>query len=567
MGGGKETPRQKMIGMMYLVLLAMLAMNVSKSILEAFVRLNTGMENTTKNFQLKNDKTYTNFAAALANDKEKTQPYFDAANKVKKEAQEMYDYVNLLKVKVIRASDGIGWKGEEDFNKNALTDPINKVITIDTLTSLDNYDVPSLVLGLANPPTPIDKPGETDYTGLELRRKIEAFETKLRTILKDEKLKDIKPKEVDEMNLGLKIPEDKMENGTKWTWEALEFYHSPAAAVITSLTKVQSDIRNAEATAINKLLVGIGANDFKFDNVVAKVLPKSSYVLQGDKYTADIIVAAYSSTQAPIVELGTVDTTGPQPKIIGTPSSDGITYGPGKGIYEVAASSPGVKKWSGIIKVQKPDGSYSAYKFSEEYIVAKPAATVSADKMNVLYVGVDNPISISAAGIPADDLSPSISGGGGSLRKVGPGKYICTVRSAGKAKINVSAKLDGSSKNMGGMEYRVKRLPDPIAKCGKVVGEGNMNKNMLKVLPGLQASMGDGFAFDLNPQIAGFEMIVSGKGIDPIPYKSNSYAFTPQMKRIFGGLVRGNRVYFQGLKCKMPDGTTRKLSPLSIEVM
>jgi gliding motility-associated protein GldM len=184
--------------------------------------------------------------------------------------------------------------------------------------------------------------------------------------------------------------------------------------------------------------------------------------------------------------------------------------------------------------------------------------------MNVLYIGVDNPMSISVPGVANDLVVPSISGGGGSLRKdpkAGGGKYIATVKTQGEATISVSAKLDGKNQAMGSMKYRVKRVPDPVAYCAGKKG-GAINKAVLGAQPGIVSLM-ENFDFELYFKVRSFKMTIVRKGRDPIELSSNANLFSSQMKSVIAGSPIGTKIYIEYIKASGPDGTTRSLSPLN----
>ena len=264
MSGGKETPRQKMIGMMYLVLTALLAMNVSKDILDAFVIINDGITVTNKNFMAKNEFTYNLFEKAKANDPEKVKKFYDKAFRAKGLADELYAHIEELKKHLIAVTGG--FKSIEEV-------PDDSLFSLKNVDSKDNYDIPTHILIGSDPGNPIEGP----YTARELKKKIDDFNQDLLFLFDDEV-------EREAMQLGLNTDDFGMRNGVNETWETGNFDHVPLAASVTALTKIQSDIRNAEADIIKALYRNISADDFKFDTLAAKVIPQSNYVIQGDSF-------------------------------------------------------------------------------------------------------------------------------------------------------------------------------------------------------------------------------------------------------------------------------------------
>lgn len=446
MGGGKLPPRQKMIGMMYLVLTALLAMNVSKDILNAFIVINEGLHQTNTNFEDKNNNTLKIFEAVAAKDP-KAGPYLERAKKAQKLAHELSIYIDNLKKLVIKETEKCDDKAADTL-----------YVKMRSIGSKDNYDEPTRVLIGPEPATPITGPN----TANELKSKIDGLKNELVKLLDNGPGvvlldRDKKPV-VESVKKLLNTEISVVENGVKEDWINLNFYHLPLAAVITNLSKLQTDVNNAEADVIKALYSGVGSNDVKFDSFKAQVIAKSSYVFAGEEYEADVLLSASSSSQKLTILTGAVDTSKRTLNGEGKPLE--VVAGLGK--YKVGASGEGLQKWGGIIILEKPDGTKENFPFTAEYMVAKPAAAVSADKMNVFYIGVDNPVTISAAGVSPENLQPSLSGQGSLSGS--KGKYNVKVNGGTECTINVNAKFANGNKNMGSSKFRVKRLPDPDRK-------------------------------------------------------------------------------------------------------
>ena len=534
MAGGKLPPRQKMIGMMYLVLTALLAMNISKDILNAFVMINDSLEATNKTFAYKNGVAYAAFDKAYGENPAKVKPHYDKANQAKEWAKELIEHIDKLKLKLIRETDK---KDPVEFPDDSLR--------LRTVDSKDNYDIPTHLLIGSEPAKPINGP----FTATELKQKIEDLRGKLLSLI-DEKNRA-------KMNIGL-VLEGGVENEVVQTWETLNFNHVPLAAVITVLTKLQTDIRNAEADVVKQLFSAVDAADFKFDAITAKVIAPTSYVLLGEDYVADIFVAAYSTTQNPQVLVGDLDTTTNTFR----GSTDSVPVVEGMGKYVKKPTSEGLVKYGGLINIKAPDGSIKSYPYTGEYMVAKPALVVSPTKMNVLYIGVDNPIDISVPGIAAENLVPSLSGGSLSGAK---GKYTARVTSGTKATISVSAKFGTQSKSMGTFEFRVKSLPNPEAKFGGKTGSASISKNDLVNTAGVIADMGD-FLFDLKFDIVGFDVVATINGFEKSSTSRNNKV-TEEQKGLLKVTKPGTKVWIENVKAKGPDGKIRDLSPISLKIL
>lgn len=549
MAGGKETPRQKMIGMMYLVLTALLAMNVSKDILNAFVIVNEGLQRTNENFGKKNDKTYNDFKAALEKDQAKTKPYYDKAMEAKKLTGDLVKYIDDLKKHLIKETDKL---------EQAVAD----TMTLAYVNSKDNYDIPTHILIGDNAAAPKD--GE--FTAVELKKKINNTRAALLKLFEDEKLFLPSVRKEMEAKIGMETKDFGMMNGTMETWETGNFNHIPLAAVVTNLSKMQGDVRNAEADVVNQLLAAVKGKDFTFDKLVAKVIAPSSYILAGDEYKADVLLVAFNSTTSPKIILGDVDTTKGDENVNplrGPGDSTSIKVEGGMGKYVKATGGEGLQTWSGVIKVEKPGGGFNYYPFKSEYMVAKPAIAVSPTKMNVFYIGVDNPVDVSAAGVAPDNLVVNL-GGQGSISG-SKGKYTVRVNGGTEATVNVSAKFGGQTKPMGqGIKFRVKRIPDPYAFVNGQKGDISIKKGAL-IAAGAVVPKMEGFDFDLTPVISSFTMTVNIKG-DLKEMTASGNKWTPDMISTLQKLGNGAKVYIENIKCKMPDGSVRNLPSVNCKV-
>ncbi len=554
MAGGKETPRQKMIGMMYLVLTAMLALNVAKSILDAFVIVNEGLERTNKNFENKNQKLYTDFKAALEKDQIKTQPYYDRAQKAKKYSAELDEYIEKVKKHVIEKTDK---------KEKAIAD----TLSLKYVEAKDNYDIPTEVLIGSEPARPKD--GE--LTALDLKKRVAKYREDMTKLFDDQKLflpadkKDMETK----LKSGLDLP-DGVENGVKAGWEIINFYHMPLAAVITNLTALQSQVLNAEVDVVTKLLSSVSAGDFKFDKLQAKVIAPSSVVIQGDEYKADVLLVASNSSSNPKILLCAVDTSKndgeTDPRLNKSDPGKEIPVSGGVGKYKTGTGATGEQKWSGVIQVEKPGGGFNYYPFASSYIVTPPALVVSPTKMNVLYVGVDNPVDISVPGYAPDLITPSITGGTISPDPAKKGSYIIKCAKGTKdASISVAVKQGGTNKTIpGGFKFRVKPLPDPIAKVGGQESGGVVSKSLLMASGGVAAVMKN-FDFDLKVTVSSYSVALNVGG----EFKSASaqgYAYSGEVSALLSKVKNNGRVIFEDIKVRMPDGTVRTLPPVTLKV-
>jgi gliding motility-associated protein GldM len=361
-----------------------------------------------------------------------------------------------------------------------------------------------------------------------------------------------------------KISDSEVQN-----WQLANFYHIPLAAVITNLTKIQTDVRNAESDVVKYLFREVDASDFKFDTLAAKVIAPS-VVFFGDEYKAEIFVAAFSTTQNPTVMLGRVDTT--RNVIVGGVDSSSVKVDKGVGIYSLRATAEGLKEYSGIIRVKAPSGQDLNYPFKAEYMVMKTGVVVSPTKMNVLYRGVKNPISVSVPGVAPENVLATLEGGKLSPdSKLGKGNFIAEVAGGTSAKVKVSAKVDGKTRPMGDFEFRVKEVPNPV---GLIAGvkEGLISANRLAASPNVIPKM-ENFDFELFFKTTKFDLVFQ-VGTDLITKNVTGSSIPPDALEQIKRLKKGSRVFIENISAVMLDEnnqpaagvTPKKLLPISLKI-
>lgn len=546
MAGGKETPRQKMIGLMYLVLTAMLALNVSKQILQGYLSVNESLEKSKKNIE-ENNKRVTEAFKATINGNKAAEPYYEQALTAQKDIQENYKYLDEVKGNMVRAVL------KYDENVKVLGDTIN-LRNYPQKDKIDDYDMPTTVL-LGSDETSL-KTGP--LTADELRTKLNALHDKLIAQLdKMQKTEGLHLLKEDYDNLKKKIaiikPTDsgREEDGIKFTWPMDNFFHLPMAAVFVNLNKMQADLKNVEAEILQVFSSASGKLAIKFDNIYAKVIAPSSYIQAGQPYQAEIFLAATNSKLGAgdmEVLLG-VDSASAAKGAKGTP----VPIESGMGKYTAPTGAPGDQNYQGVIKYKKPDGSFEYYPFKGEYKVAKSAVSVSAEQMNVFYRGVVNPVSAGAAGISPTDIQISASGAGVKYVPRGePGKYDFTFTGVGECMITVSAKTKDGVKPQGPpIKFRVKPLPKPEPKIGGKFAPSEMKKGDLSTVGAIGAGA-NGFDFQANYIVQNYELVAKVKG-RLMTAQGNGANLAPDAINIFKGVDVGTKIYVD-IKVKGPDG-------------
>jgi gliding motility-associated protein GldM len=546
MAHGKETPRQKMIGMMYLILTAMLALNVSKEAVEAFKKVDQSLNKTTANYTRKNDITYAAFDAAAAENKEKAGQWRTKAYDVKQRADEVFNYLQDLKVEIVRKAEG------ED--SPALL-PDNQ-IDIFQVKKIDEPNIPSEILIGA------DEKGKA----YDLKALMEDYRSFLVETLDG---KDLNAEA--SILSALNTDDPKNLEGATEKWANSNFQTLPLVAVITILSKMQVDVRNSEADVLNFLYTQIDAASFKFNKIIPTVIPNSTYIMQGNEYEAQVFVAATDTTQDPEILIGnyttrqnadgtsSVEMTGDYTKL---PVNDA-----GIGVYRVRPGSTGEKSFGGVIRLKSPDGSVINYPFNSKYSVGLPNVVVSPTAMNVLYQGIQNPIDISVPGVGSDKLSVKMTNG--ELKK---GKYknyrgdwVAQPRNIGEpAQIIVSANINGKVQNFPPVEFRVRRIPDPVAKFAGMT-EGSVQRSVAAAQQVVSAVL-ENFEFDLTYTITGFTVSVNDKGFE-IAAESNNNRITDKQKSLIGNLRAGQRLIIEKISAVGPDGRTRVLPPIILKIV
>jgi len=507
----EETPRQRMIGMMYLVLTAMLALNVSSDVLNAFTKVQAGLTQTVGNYYKKNTKLYSDFDNSYVLNESKVGPWRDKALNVKSQSDELCEYIEALKWEIVRKGDG----EEADINN---------------ILSKDNQDVAAEVM-------------ITYGKGEILKKKIEKFKEYLLSLVCDKN-----PVICKSIELNLNTQNPPVVDGEIQTWASSNFEHLPLAAVITIMTKLQVDVRNAESDIITYLFNNIDKGSFKFNSISAHVLPDSRYILKGGKYNARILLAAADTTQRPVVEV------------------NGRTLNKHHGdatIYSVDCNKVGIHKWKGIVKYTTPSGETQEYEVEDEYIVATPNVVVSPLKMNVFYVGVDNPISISVPGIASEKIEARITNG--TIQKKGKIYIVLPEKSGRNCKITVGVRDKRGMVEMQTLVFRVKTVPDPVAKIAGKKG-GDISKSLLSASWGVSATL-DEFDFDMKFKVIGFNLYTIAEGGYVKEARSNSAKFTRTQKNIISKAKRGQRVIIDNIRAKGPDGKIRKLQSVTFKII
>lgn len=547
MAGGKETPRQKMIGLMYLVLTAMLALNVSKAVLKGYVSVNDSLEKTKKNITENNVLISEAFKATIAGNP-KAAPYYAEAVIAQKDLEDLYKYVDDVKGNFMGGVIGL-----PDQNK-VKGDTIHLKYTGMWYDKIDDYDIPTQFLIGADEHNPKTGP----LSAAELKGKLEAVHKKLIAQLdrmqKTEGLHLLGPdyislkKKIDVLN---PVASGYEEDGKKFTWEMEMIDHMPMGAVFVSMNNIQANIKNVEAEILQQFSGASGKLSIKPDKLLASVVADSKYISAGQPYKSNIFLSAgFTKLNDGDMEvmLG-IDSLSATKGNKGTP----VKVVNGVGMYEVGTSATGDQKYMGVVKFRKPDGGFEYYPFSADYKVAKSAVAVSAEQMNVFYRGVTNPVSAGAAGVSPNDIVITATGAGVKfVPKAEAGKYDFTFTGTGECLITVSKKGPDGVKPVGPpQKFRVKPLPKPEAKIGGKFAPAEMKKGDLATVGAIGAGA-NGFDFAANYIVQSYEVVGKVKGAVKIA-NGNGANLAADALAIFKSADVNTKIYVD-IKVKGPDG-------------
>lgn len=481
MAGGKVSARQKMINMMYLVLTALLALNVSKEIIKAFNLIENSLDNSTKNIVQKNTAVLGSLVKTAAENKAAAAAV-SYCNQVQATSKALIDRLNAIKNELLLRSGD-----QKDPKMGRKQEPEAMLVKggVAELTQGDNMEVHGNYFMVEN----------GGKNGTDLQDAINKARKDMLAVMQkasNDPVLAASPETKKMLLDRMKAIEDKTSlyannatnsSGTEQSWVSMYLEHSPLAGVFAMLSKVENDSRSMEAEVMQALAESVNAADYKFDKLIPVVSAATSAVLTNQTYEANILLAAYNSKAQMVVTVN------------GRP----IEVVDGVGKYKVTSASPGTQKYKVGIQVPKPNGGGSDnYETEAEYSVFAPQAAISADELNVVYVGLPNPISVSVGGVDPKNVSVTVTGGGVSLRQNKPGQYnaIIPTRNGNECMINVTAKLpDGRTVSMGSKKFKVRNVPRPVFKAGSVGFSGPISLAAMKVQANAVAAL-DNFVYD-----------------------------------------------------------------------
>ncbi|MCL2414665.1 MAG: gliding motility protein GldM [Bacteroidales bacterium] len=502
MAGGKQTPRQKLVSLMYLVFITMVALNVSTEVLRSFVIVNESMERTNENLRDNVVSTHMMFERALAEDRDRFQENFDKAQEAQRLTAELREHIRLARRDLVVMAERVPPEVADTLNPRAIR-------------RQDDYSTPTRLF-------------INDGRGLKLRNEIEQHVINMLNLLPESNQDNIMQPFDTEGPF-------RDANGMIIPWERANFDGVVIVAAITILNQLKNNALNFELEVVNELFRMVSDGDLTFDNVQARIVPRSTFVALGETFEAEVFMVAWDGRQRVMANINGRNIE----------SRDGVVR------FSVPATSEGVFPVSGWI-----DFDGDRLPFRTEYVVAAPAASVSAEAMNVFYIGVDNPITAAVSGVDPGNVRVSISGAGATITPIpgGGNRYIVRATTPGEAVITVSARTnDGGTRNVGEFRYRVRRVPDPVV---VVAGLGDRDTHVaasvLAGAGGLVARM-PGFDFELAVQVNSFTMSTTVAG-SFVELRSTNNRFTDAMITQMRNARPGQRFNFDNINVQMPTG-------------
>ncbi len=512
-----NSPRQKMINLMYLVFIALMAMNIPAEVLDGLVMVENSIDSSIKNIQSRNQLIMGEFQDAYNQNKTKVGPWFEKASQFNKKSDSIYNYVQSLKLLIVKEADGS--KG-----------------TLENITHKDDLNAPGAVML-----TP------TKHRGKDLRLAVEAYRNLAMSLISDSG-----KKKVIEQNLSTKAQGVAAREGKNW--EESLFDQMPVVASLTMLTKLQSDIRQTEGDVLSSLLANVDVGDFRVNQINAYIVSKSNIIMKGGSYEANVILSAEDSTKRPRFFVNGRYLEGGQ-----------------RGLFRVGTGAVGTFPVKGYAELVRGDGSILRREFSSEYTVIEPMATVAPVLMNLLYAGIPNELSISVPGVPNQNISATMQNG--SLSRDGNKWYARPSRVGQEAVIVVTAKVGDRTQEVARKQFRVRALPDPSPYIEYADANGNpkkfkggkVSKAILVGASGIKAAIDDDF-LNISFSVLSFSTIfIDGMG-NAIPEISSGSNFSERQKEQIKRLSRGKYFFISSVKAKGPDGIEREISPMEVKV-
>ncbi len=533
-----KEPRQLMINLMYLVLMALLALNVSAEVMNAFFDIDKSL---TKSNDLQTkaiSETRKGIQPLLDKKPKLKEPLNEGLDKVTAITSEFIGYVEAIKDTLIdNGGNHNGGVDDGDYKQDKNGKATNKP------KGMKNKDFTTRLMVKEDGPQYGNK---LEAQISETRQKlIEVYTNTIKACATEAKLKDDEvASRIQSFTDNITLAVDSSWTKTdKASWAEYKFKQMPLAACIPTLTKLQADAKNAETSMVNDLAQLVGGREIKLNKFFPVMNAKKGYVIKGEKFEAEVAIGAFSDEFAKSAKISV--------------NGQNIRLNGGKGTFTETANSIGKKKLRMNATVINPLSGEKMTGSSEfEYEVGLRSANVSATKMNVFYVGVDNPVALTASGVSSNQLKASCAGGGCTMSGSGPTRTVRVSQVGREAVITLS----GGGLIASKFPFRVKRIPDPVP-CFKPGGEssGSMPNGSFKARGGILADLRN-FDFDARCNVAGFDLTKQAKRADPVTANNPGARYSGRAANLVNSAKPGDVYYFDNVRVKCPgDKATRKL--------
>ena len=512
-GSSGNRNRQKMINLMYLVFIAMVALNVSSDVLAGFDKVGEGLAQMLATTTERNDRTGMELQLAYNHNPDKAATAFARGKQIQSAADSLYQFIDELKQLIVVKTDG----KDGDVNNIDRKDDMNASAAI-----------------MLNP---------LDHKGAQLRSRIEHFRQLAGSMMLDSGKRHAMENILSTAPKGVQ------------PWENSLFEGMPTIAAVTLLTQIQTDLRNVEGEVLSELIRSIDIGDFRVNKIEAQVVPESQIVMSGGTYRAQIVLSSVDSTQQPRIVVNGKE----------LPASS-------RGIYSVPTGTSGTFPIKGFIEMRRGDGTLEKHEFNSEYTVTAPMASIAPTLMNVLYAGIDNPINIAVPGVAGEAISATMSNG--SLTKQGNQWVARPAKVGTEAVISVSARgMDGSVKKVAEQRLRVRSLPDPLPYieykdangASKRFRGGSLAKRDLLAAGGIKAAIDDDI-LEVSYSVVRFQLTFFDQMGNAMPEVGQGDRFSERQLSRIRSLSRGKRFYISEVIARGPDGVERKIPPIEVIV-
>jgi len=502
-----QLTRQKMINLMYLVFIAMLALNISAEVLDGFVLINDNIQENIRVTADRNNQIYSAIEESSSRNPEKAERWNNDALAVKQKTDSLFDYIQYLKHEIARETDG-------------------KDADVDNLKKMDDTNASNEIM------LTVGK-GQGD----KLKKALDHYRENILSYIDDNGKKEI-------VRNTLSTEPSERARKAKKTWLQASFENMPSISSVTFLSELQLNIKQAEGEVLNVLVQNIDLKDLRVNELSAFVVPQSNMVMRGTTYRANIIMAAVDTTQRPKIMI------------------NGKELPNDKGLFEFTATGSGTQRFTGFIEMMNRNNEAIRRDFTQEYIVMEPMATIAPTLMDVLYVGIDNPISISVPGVTSGNVTARATTGGTLTPKDGGWVARPSAASIGqKFTIAVSATVNGATQQVASKEFRIRALPDPLPFIQyadqngqqRKFRKGPLSRSVLLNTKTLSASIDDGI-LDIPYTVLSFRTLSFDAMGNVTNISSNGSSFSEQQLDQIRRMTRGSQLIITGIKARGPDG-------------